>query len=72
MIDDGVAFRLDDLSDVATHTAPASPLAVAAGPDGTVAGGAQNASADVPDRGTASRPSPRSRWNLPKVSFSNI
>ncbi|MGW0607281.1 hypothetical protein [Streptomyces sp. NPDC002640] len=43
------AFRLDDLSDVATHTAPASPLAVAAGPDGTVAGGAQNTSADVPD-----------------------
>ncbi|MGV9453049.1 WD40 repeat domain-containing protein [Streptomyces sp. NPDC003635] len=43
------AFRLDDLSDVATHTAPASPLAVAAGPDGTVAGGAQNTSADIPD-----------------------
>jgi hypothetical protein len=58
MIDDGVAFRLDDLSDVATARGEA--------------GGAQNASADVPDRGTASRPSPRSRWNLPKVSFSNI
>ncbi|WP_415950100.1 hypothetical protein [Streptomyces sp. KLOTTS4A1] len=45
------AFNLDDLSDMATHAAPdpASPVAVAAGPDGTVAGATQNTSADVPD-----------------------
>ncbi|MBC9712731.1 hypothetical protein H9Y04_09115 [Streptomyces sp. TRM66268-LWL] len=45
------AFRIDDLSDVATHAAPspASPVAVAAGPDGIVAGATENTSADVPD-----------------------
>ncbi|MQY11374.1 hypothetical protein SRB5_14900 [Streptomyces sp. RB5] len=44
------AFRLDDLTDATTHTTPsASPLAVAVGPDGTVAGAAQNSSADIPD-----------------------
>ncbi|MDT0394491.1 MULTISPECIES: hypothetical protein [Streptomyces] len=42
-------FRVDDLSDQGTHASSSSPLAVAVAPDGTVAGGTSNNSADVPD-----------------------